>query len=166
MRKWQPYILQRWFYCTAGTRSRTFGENSDRRNASAFAWAAYNRITLLPRRAAHRVRKARVCCRRSRPGLIALHCCWSRAASRGSRKGRISGGSFAEMITAVTHPHQHGGKDKEAPIFCPCIKLTVALLPLLWMSMNQSLVIFFAQNANWKRSAAYAFKTRLKLNWL
>lgn len=55
-------------------------------------------------------------------------------------KGRISGRSFAEMITAVTHPHQHGGKANssfaapavnlnESLFFC-CTKRKLEGLPL------------------------------------
>lgn len=52
-------------------------------------------------------------------------------------KGRISGGSFAEMKTAVTHPHQHGGKANSS-FAAPAV------------NVNESLFFFFAQNANWK----------------
>lgn len=71
----------------------------------------------------------------------------------GLGKGRISGGSFAEMITAVTHPHQHGGKANSS-FAAPAV------------NVNESLFFFLLHKTQIGRSAAYAFETLLKLNWL
>lgn len=74
------------------------------------------------------------------------------------------------MITAVTHPHQQGGKDKEATIFCPCVKPTAAFAAPA-VSVDESLavisLIVFAPNEYRSRLATLApWKTHWNLNWL